>query len=255
MRFGLLARETRFSENTAAFIGEQASNSVIARRFALSSTPSAITDSGEFRSYPDRFESFGASIRGLMAELGSTPQRWRRAVRIALDHSAWRRRDGRPSRLPILWGLRCCSTSPRPRWRSGSRPASNSCWVRRFFRTLGLALCGAMVDSAIPHFAIFIILCLATSYLIYADPRIGRLWIWVQVPVLTAFYLAIFDPGGFGWNDEQAFAGWPSRWQFFTPPTLCCGHGQPPKCWVNRSPARWSDRGETRAAAGYLEPG
>jgi len=206
MRLGLLARKTRFSENTAAFIGEQASNSVIARRFALTSTPSAITDSGKFRSYPDRFQSFGATVRSLLAELGSTPQRWRRALRIALTTAIGAGltaalQIGNPLGLTLLFNFAA------PEMAIGFTASVRFLLGAAVFQALGLALCGAMVDSAIPHFAIFIILCLATSYLIYADPRIGRLWIWVQVPVLTAFYLAIFDPGGFGWDDEQAFAG------------------------------------------------
>ncbi len=202
----LLARETRFSENSAALIGEQASNSVIARRFALTSTPSAITDSGKFRSYPDRFHSFGATVRSLTAELGSTPQRWRRALRIALTTAIGAGltaalQIGNPLGLTLLFNFAA------PEMAIGFTASVRFLLGAAVVQTLGLALCGAMVDSAIPHVTIFIILCLATSYLIYADPRIGRLWVWVQVPVLTAFYLAIFDPVGLGWDAEQAFAG------------------------------------------------
>ena len=124
------------------------------------------------------------------------------------------------------------------------------------FQALGLALCGAMVDSAIPHFAIFIILCLATSYLIYADPRIGRLWIWVQVPVLTAFYLAIFDPGGFGWNDEQAFAGVAVAVAIlYATNTLLWPRPAAEVLGESLASTLERSRAETRAAAGYLEPG
>ena len=202
----MLALETRFSENTAAFIGEQASNPILARRFALSSTPSAIPDSKEFPSYPDRFESFAATVRGLTAELGSTPQRWRRAIRIALTTAVG---AGVTATLQIAnpLGLTLLYNFAAPEMTIGFGAGIRFLLGAAILQVLGLALCGAMADSAIPHLAIFTVLCLVSSYLIYANPRIGRLWIWVQIPVLTAFYLIIFDPGGIGWNDEQAFAG------------------------------------------------
>ncbi len=172
----------------------------------MSSTPSAIPDSKEFPSYPDRFESFAATVRGLTAELGSTPQRWRRAIRIALTTAVGAGvtatlQIGNPLGLTLLYNFAA------PEMTIGFGAGVRFLLGAAILQALGLALCGAMADSAIPHFAIFTVLCLVSSYLIYANPRIGRLWIWVQIPVLTAFYLIIFDPGGIGWNDEQAFAG------------------------------------------------
>jgi len=48
---------------------------------------------------------------------------------------------------------------------------------------------------------------LVTSYLIYAVPVLGRLWIWIQVPVVTAFYMVLFVPAELGWDNAQMFAG------------------------------------------------
>jgi hypothetical protein len=202
----LLALETRFSENSAAFVGEQASSSVLALRFALSRPPAAIADSQKFPSYPDRFETFAATVRGLTAELGSTPQRWRRAIRIALTTAVG---AGVAATLQIAnpLGLTLLYNFAAPEMTIGLGSGVRFLLGAAALQSLGLALCGAMADSAAPHFAIFTVLSLVSSYLIYSNPRIGRLWIWVQIPVLTAFYLIIFDPEGIGWNDAQGFVG------------------------------------------------
>jgi len=64
-----------------------------------------------------------------------------------------------------------------------------------------------LVDSPVVHVAVFILICFCTTYLIYAVPTLGRLWVWIQVPVVTAFYLAMFLPDQLGWDAAQAFAG------------------------------------------------
>ena len=73
------------------------------------------------------------------------------------------------------------------------------------FQALGLVLVGALVDSPVVHVTVFILLCLFTTYVIYAVPTLGRLWVWIQVSVVTAFYLALFIPDGMLWNEAQAF--------------------------------------------------
>src|SRR6202030_3966652 len=44
-------------------------------------------------------------------------------------------------------------------------------------------------------------------YLIYGVPGLGRVWVWVQIPTVTAFYLVLFDHRGLGWDNAQMFAG------------------------------------------------
>lgn len=197
-----------FSENTAAFFGEQASNRAVVDGFALNSHPSAIADSGEYsrdaRGGRIGFAELGRTMRALDAELDWTPQRWRRAARIALITALG---AGVTASLQITnaLGLTLLFNFAAPEMALSFATAIRFLLGAAVCQALGLALAGAMADSPIPHLAIFVALSLASGYLIYADPRLGRLWVWVQVPVLTAFYLVIFDPEGFGWTDEQAF--------------------------------------------------
>jgi hypothetical protein len=53
---------------------------------------------------------------------------------------------------------------------------------------------------------VFIAYTFITTYLIYGVPGLGRLWIWVQIPTVTAFYLVLFDHRGLGWDNAQMFA-------------------------------------------------
>ena len=72
---------------------------------------------------------------------------------------------------------------------------------------LGLALVGALINSPVVHVGVFILICFCTTYVIYAVPSLGRLCVWIQVPIVTAFYLAMFIPDELGWTAAQAFAG------------------------------------------------
>ena len=72
---------------------------------------------------------------------------------------------------------------------------------------LALALAGSLVTWPVAHLSAFIILSIVTSYLIYALPGLGRLWIWIQVPVLTGFYMIVLQPGAVGADNVQMFGG------------------------------------------------
>jgi hypothetical protein len=102
---------------------------------------------------------------------------------------------------------------------------------------LGLMLVGALVNSPVVHVAIFILSCFCTTYLIYAVPTLGRLWVWIQVPVVTAFYLVMFLPNQLGWDAGQAFAGMAVAVAVLL---LCnsIGPSQPIWCWPIRSRRR-----------------
>jgi hypothetical protein len=75
------------------------------------------------------------------------------------------------------------------------------------FQTAALAVVGALADVPMIHLSVFILLSLITSYLIYSVPTLGRLWVWIQVPVVTAFYMVLFAPRELGWDNAQMFAG------------------------------------------------
>lgn len=72
---------------------------------------------------------------------------------------------------------------------------------------LGLAVAGSLVTWPVAHLGAFVILSIVTSYLIYALPELGRLWIWIQVPVLTGFYMIVLQPASLGADNVQMFAG------------------------------------------------
>jgi hypothetical protein len=79
--------------------------------------------------------------------------------------------------------------------------------VAALLQWLALALAGALVTWPIAHLSGFIILSIVTSYLIYARPELGRLWIWIQVPVLVDFFMIALQPQGLGTDNIQMFAG------------------------------------------------
>jgi hypothetical protein len=72
---------------------------------------------------------------------------------------------------------------------------------------LALALAGSLVTWPIAHLSAFIILSIVTSYLIYARLELGRLWIWIQVPVLADFFMIALQPRGLGADNIQMFFG------------------------------------------------
>ncbi|HZY60681.1 MAG TPA: hypothetical protein VFE56_13025, partial [Candidatus Binataceae bacterium] len=176
----------------------------------MSSTPSAVSPSQQLPGYGRGgaigFSGLTRTLRDLGAELASSPQRWRRSARIALITGLGAAvtaalQIANPLGLTLLFNFAA------PEMALSFAAATRFLLGAAILQALGMALAGAMADSAIPHLAIFTALSAVSSYLIYADSPLGRLWVWVQVPVLTAFYLVIFDPGGFGWNGAEAFAG------------------------------------------------
>jgi hypothetical protein len=72
---------------------------------------------------------------------------------------------------------------------------------------LVLAVIGALVNAPVPHVCAFIAYAFISTYLIYGVPSLGRLWVWVQIPTATAFYMVLFDHHGLGWDNAQMFAG------------------------------------------------
>ncbi|HTW89777.1 MAG TPA: hypothetical protein VMD75_17395 [Candidatus Binataceae bacterium] len=70
-----------------------------------------------------------------------------------------------------------------------------------------LAAIGALVNAPVVHVCVFIAYTFISTYLIYGVPGLGRLWIWTQIPTVTAFYMVLFDHRGLGWDNAQMFAG------------------------------------------------
>src|SRR5579885_2032227 len=150
--------------------------------------------------------SGSSKLEKLFAELQPTPARWRRAVRVGLITALGAGLTGamqisNPLGLTLLFNF----ALPEAAFSLARGAAFVAAAV--VLQTLGLVVVGALVNSPIAHLTVFILLCLTTTYLIYGVSALGRLWVWVQVPVVTAFYLAMFMPNEMGWNAAQAFSG------------------------------------------------
>jgi hypothetical protein len=147
-----------------------------------------------------------AGLRALTAELESTPQRWWRAARVGFITAAG---AGVMSAMQIVnpLGLTLLVNFALP---EASFPLARGLLFlgcSAILQTLGLFVAAALVESPAAHLTAFIILSLVTTYVIYAVPTLGRLWIWIQVPVVTAFYMVMFEPRTLGWDNGQMFSG------------------------------------------------
>ena len=142
----------------------------------------------------------------LVAELAPEHGRWHRAARVGLITALGAGvtaalQIGNPLGLTLLLNFALPEASFAP-----ARGAVFLCCAA-VLQLLGLALVGALINSPVVHVGVFILICFCTTYVIYAVPSLGRLCVWIQVPIVTAFYLAMFIPDELGWTAAQAFAG------------------------------------------------
>src|SRR5277367_493778 len=72
---------------------------------------------------------------------------------------------------------------------------------------LALPIAGATVDMPGVHLIIFFALAVATSYAIYSNRHLGRLFVWAQLPLLTAYYMMVYEPDSFGVTLTQMWSG------------------------------------------------
>ena len=133
-------------------------------------------------------------MRTLAAELAPTPRRWWRAARVASVTATGAAvmailQIVNPLGLTMLFNFGV----PEAAFSLGTALAFLA--AAAIVQSLGLAIVGALVDAPSVHLVVFIIVSAVSSYVIYAVPRLGRLWIWVQIPAVTAFYLVIFQAG------------------------------------------------------------
>src|SRR5262249_44550422 len=75
------------------------------------------------------------------------------------------------------------------------------------FQILAVAVAMALASSPALQLATFVVLAMVTSYSIYAVPILGRLWLWIQVPAVTVFYMVFFAPAGVVRDNTEMFAG------------------------------------------------
>ncbi len=146
-----------------------------------------------------------AILRSWRAELAPFPHRWRRAARVAFVTALG---AGVMATLQITnpLGLTLLLSLAAPEYAFSLATGITFLVGAAAMQLLMLETIGALVNLPVAHVSVFIAYTFITTYLIYGVPRFGRLWIWVQIPTVTAFYLVLFDHRGLGWDNAQMFA-------------------------------------------------
>ena len=145
-------------------------------------------------------------LRSWRAELAPFPNRWCRAARVGFVTALG---AGVTAILQISnpLGLTMLFSLAAPEYAFSLATAITFLVAAAAMQLLMLAVVGALVNAPVLHVCIFIAYTFITTYLIYGVPGLGRLWIWVQIPTVTAFYLVLFEHRGLGWDNAQMFGG------------------------------------------------
>jgi hypothetical protein len=151
-------------------------------------------------------QSIRLMLRSWRAELAPFPNRWRRAARVAFVTALG---AGVTAILQISnpLGLTMLLSFAAPEYAFSLATAISFLVGAAAMQLLTLATMGVLVNAPVPHICVFIAYSFISTYLIYGVPELGRLWLWVQIPTVTAFYLVLFDHRGLGWDNAQMFAG------------------------------------------------
>ncbi|HXM88045.1 MAG TPA: hypothetical protein VN916_01255, partial [Candidatus Acidoferrum sp.] len=154
---------------------------------------------------PDE-QSLRLMLRSWRAELAPFPNRWRRAARVAFV-TALGAVVTAILQISNPLGLTLLLNFAAPEYAFSLATAITFLLGAASMQLLFLAAVGALVNAPIPHICVFIAYTFISTYLIYGVPALGRLWVWVQIPTVTLFYLVLFDHRGLGWVNAQMFAG------------------------------------------------
>ena len=150
--------------------------------------------------------SVRAMFRAWAAELAPFPNRWRRAARVAFVTAVG---AGVMATMQIVnpLGLTLLVSFAAPEYAFDLATGVVFVTAAAAIQTLALFAIGAMVDNPVVLICGFIALTAVSTYLIYGVPGLGRLWLWVQIPSLTAFYMVLFTHRTLGWDNAQMFSG------------------------------------------------
>ena len=142
-------------------------------------------------------QSFRMMLRSWRAELAPFPNRWRGAARVAFVTALG---AGVTAILQISnpLGLTMLFSFAAPEYAFSLATAITFLVGAAAMQLLMLAAVGALVNTPVPHVCMFIAYTFISTYLIYGVPGLGRLWVWVQIPTVTAFYMVVFDHHGLG---------------------------------------------------------
>jgi hypothetical protein len=151
-------------------------------------------------------QSFRMILTSWRAELAPFPNRLRRAARVAFVTALG---AGITAILQISnpLGLTMLLSFAAPEYAFSLATAIKFLVGAAAMQLLMLAVTGALVNAPVLHVCMFIAYTFISTYLIYGVPSLGRLWVWVQIPTVTAFYMVLFDHYGLGWDNAQMFAG------------------------------------------------
>jgi len=151
-------------------------------------------------------QSFRMMLRSWSAELAPFPKRWRRAARVAFVTALG---AGVTAILQISnpLGLTMLLSFAAPEYALSLATAIKFLVGAAAMQLLMLTVIGGLVNAPVLHVCVFIAYTFISTYLIYGVPSLGRLWVWVQIPTVTAFYMVLFDHHGLGWDNAEMFAG------------------------------------------------
>ncbi|HTY56112.1 MAG TPA: hypothetical protein VMB26_12970, partial [Candidatus Binataceae bacterium] len=155
---------------------------------------------------PAQYRSIRAILRSWAAELAPFPNRWRRAARVGFVTAMG---AGVMASLQVAnpLGLTLIVNFAAPEFAFSLGTGVTFLIAAAAMQMVALSAVGALVDNPVLLMSVFIAFCAITTYLIYGIPKFGRLWLWVQIPVVSAFYLVLFDHRTLGWDSAQMFAG------------------------------------------------
>jgi hypothetical protein len=147
-----------------------------------------------------------ATFRSWAAELAPFPNRWRRAARVAFVTAIG---AGIMATVQIVnpLGLTLLVSLAAPEFAFTFATAIAFLLMAAIIQVLALFMVGALADSPVLLVSAFIIFTAISTYLIYGVRSLGRLWLWIQIPSITAFYLVLFDTRSLGWDNAQIYAG------------------------------------------------
>jgi hypothetical protein len=155
---------------------------------------------------PEFAGSLRATVESWSAELEPFPSRWRRAVRVAFITALG---AGVMAALQIgnALGLTLLLSFAGPESAFSLSTGAAFLIFVAAIQMVTLPLAGALIDLPVAHLCAFMMLAAVSTYLIYGVRRLGRLWIWAQIPPVTAFYMLVFDRRAIGWDSAQMFGG------------------------------------------------
>jgi hypothetical protein len=145
-------------------------------------------------------------LGAIFAELAPTRQKWLRAMRVATI-TALGAAVMATMQIVNPLGLTMLVNLSLPEASFPLTRGTIFLFCAAVFQFMALTVAASLAESPAIELAAFIVLSLASSYLIYSVPALGRLWLWIQVPLVTAFYMVLFVPAELGWDNAQMLAG------------------------------------------------